>query len=684
MPEEVKELKTKLTLDVKDFSAGTQTAADDAESLKKEIEDLKEQIRKLGPEAKKSGQETESALNQVVKKFLGFAAVAAVIKSSWQNIQTLDRSLLQLRSNLGASSQEVEDFAESFSKLSSMSKSTLLSLSADFTTTLRSIFNDQNTMAKLTERVMKQVENISTSTGRSADEILSKYQQLLTGSYTAFEDFGIHTREEILKTSKTFQEFANGRAWNTLTDREKEQIALIETMRQVDEKFEQNTDSLTYKMGQMSKSWDNFTTSLGSLLYVAEPILTFFGNLFSMMSTGVDALNDVGGGFALVVIAGSAFVMFAPSIIKVLTTLFTGAVTTATAFAMLGASILMFTMLIASSIKNFNDERKQVEEETEAIKEQTEATEELHKARSGLMGIDEINTMQQQGDLIVNEDGTVEVDKRSDMLEQYMELQEKARENENLFAEALEESTSQMDKSMKTMEDTMAIITGMTFAYSAITLAIRAYNAIKKKKTIQEQEDTAASVENTAATEANEAATKQEAAADTQETGAQQAKNTAESQGAAVAAQSAAASGAAAAAAHTEAAAETGAAAAHAAKNTAASWGTWAAIGIPLIIGVIGTITALASRTQLAHGGVVGSETVATIGEGQYHEAVVPLGNSPEWKQTKEDLADYLSQRGGNSSGTTKMEAIVNLNGREMARAMAEDMHDEWRRRNWI
>ena len=161
MPEEVKELKTKLTLDVKDFSAGTQTAADDAESLKKEIEDLKEQIRKLGPEAKKSGQETESALNQVVKKFLGFAAVAAVIKSSWQNIQTLDRSLLQLRSNLGASSQEVEDFADSFSKLSSMSKSTLLSLSADFTTTLRSIFNDQNTMAKLTERVMKQVENIS-------------------------------------------------------------------------------------------------------------------------------------------------------------------------------------------------------------------------------------------------------------------------------------------------------------------------------------------------------------------------------------------------------------------------------------------------------------------------------------------------------------------------------------------
>ena len=731
MPSETREVRTELTLDVQDFERNSKKAADSADELDESIQEAREDIKKMGEQAQKTGKDTESAFDKMTKKFLGWAAVLGVIKSSWQNITALDSSILRLRSNLGPASDELEAFADSFSAISSQSKAALLSLGADFSTTLRTMYSDTQTMSRVTQNVLRQVENISTSTGRTAQEVLSDFQSLATGSYDAFQKYGIDTREEILRTSRTMQEYANGRVWEQLTEREKQQIALIETMRQVDEKYQQNTDSLTYKLNRMNAAWNNTTTSLGGLLAVATPIVTFFGDVFQLLSDGLDTLNQVGDGFGLIVIGGAAFVAFAPSIIKMLTALFTGAMSTASAFMLLGSSLLMLTLLIASGSKDRQDnsstiknETSAVEDETKAIDDQTKATEELHKARQGLMGIDEINTMQQQGDLVVGEDGTIQVDRRSDILEEYLKLQEQITDGELGFADALRESADAASSSMMNTKAFLAVISAVTLAVTGAKLALAAYNAIKKIKAARETEDTAATqantvaaeenttatnaetvadesqtaaqtaenaaetagattdAESTAATIANTTATNAETVADTAEAAAQTASNVAEQQGVATSAQSVAASAAEATAAGTEAAAEMGAAAAHTAKNTAASWGTWAAIGIPIIIAAVGGILALTSQVKLAHGGVVGGETVATLGEGVYHEAVVPLGNSPEWQQTKEDLADYISENGG-GGGNQRIETVVNLNGREMARALAVDMHDEWKRRGW-
>lgn len=84
----------------------------------------------------------------------------------------------------------------------------------------------------------------------------------------------------------------------------------------------------------------------------------------------------------------------------------------------------------------------------------------------------------------------------------------------------------------------------------------------------------------------------------------------------------------------------------------------------------------------MATGGVVNAPTVALIGEGHYREAVVPLGNSPQFKSMKDDIADEVVKKISPtpySYGQPMRQptpVILNLNGREVARALLPDIGD--------
>lgn len=87
----------------------------------------------------------------------------------------------------------------------------------------------------------------------------------------------------------------------------------------------------------------------------------------------------------------------------------------------------------------------------------------------------------------------------------------------------------------------------------------------------------------------------------------------------------------------------------------------------------------------MATGGVVTGPTLALVGEGDYDEAVVPLGNSPQFKAMKNDIAaqtarhiSYGSGQGAlgsnTGSGGSGRPIILQLNGREVARGLLPDM----------
>lgn len=668
MPEEVqnKKISTELELDVSDFTKNVEKAADKAEDLDEEIKALKEELKKMGVEGEKNSKKVESGLNKIIPKFLGFAAVAKVLKSSWTNMVSMEQATANLNYTLGKSGDIVTDFARKNSRALNISEMQILSISSDFAVLLKNITDNDEAIANLSNTFIVQMNRISAVTGRSLDDISNRYASLIRGNMSAFRDLGIDTRKEYLMLTDTFKKYAGDRAWEELSRNEQTQIALIETMIQVDEKFGEDVDTTAGRLGKLQSRWENLTTTLGSFLSIATPLIDFFAGILETATDGFEGLQQLGDGMQYVVIGGVAFITFAPQIIKGLTALFTGSVKASTGFMMLGASILWFALTAAAAFKKSNDdgaesldnEAESAGNATEEVEDLADAYKEAKKAKTGLMGIDEINTLSggSQDTSSILEGSDFEGTKNSEWLDEYLQTQE------DLQA-SMDETIQKTEEEMESMNTLMNVIMAVVGAYSAATLVIKLITSLKNKKRI---------------------AALQEALAEKQAEAAQRAKNVAEQEGAGTSVAAAAGSTKAATAAQGEATANLGATASIAAKNTAQTWGAWAAIGIPLIAGVIGGIVALASSVKLAHGGVATGETYATIGEGQYNEAVIPLGNSPEFKQMKMDIADEIAERGGAGTDTPVVQTIVKIDSREIVEATSDEMYEDWRKKGRI
>lgn len=90
------------------------------------------------------------------------------------------------------------------------------------------------------------------------------------------------------------------------------------------------------------------------------------------------------------------------------------------------------------------------------------------------------------------------------------------------------------------------------------------------------------------------------------------------------------------------------------------------------------TMSSTPNIPAMARGGVVSSPTVALIGEGRYREAVVPLGNSPQFKTMKDDIASevlrkinpYPNRPFGQPSAEASRPVVLQVDGKELARVL--------------
>jgi hypothetical protein len=108
------------------------------------------------------------------------------------------------------------------------------------------------------------------------------------------------------------------------------------------------------------------------------------------------------------------------------------------------------------------------------------------------------------------------------------------------------------------------------------------------------------------------------------------------------------------------------------------------ALGAAAIAAVVAGVIALKSKMPaMATGGVVSSPTLALVGEGRYPEAVVPLGNSPQFSTMKEDIANAVLQGLSTISKTIQSkpkdnsEVVLKIDGANIARVLLPKMNDE-------
>ena len=99
---------------------------------------------------------------------------------------------------------------------------------------------------------------------------------------------------------------------------------------------------------------------------------------------------------------------------------------------------------------------------------------------------------------------------------------------------------------------------------------------------------------------------------------------------------------------------------------------------ITVAAAVAGGLLVKALLPAMATGGVVSDPTVALVGEGRYPEAVVPLGDSPQFGAMKADIANAVVQalgagRGNGAKSGGNLTVQLHVDGRQFAETTVRD-----------
>lgn len=102
---------------------------------------------------------------------------------------------------------------------------------------------------------------------------------------------------------------------------------------------------------------------------------------------------------------------------------------------------------------------------------------------------------------------------------------------------------------------------------------------------------------------------------------------------------------------------------------------------VPIALAAAGVFSSKSNEApKMAKGGVVTDTTIATIGEGRYSEAVIPLGSSPQFAAMKEDIASAVASKIGTGNNSTTSIKLY-IGGREFKDFTYELVDEENRKR---
>lgn len=114
-----------------------------------------------------------------------------------------------------------------------------------------------------------------------------------------------------------------------------------------------------------------------------------------------------------------------------------------------------------------------------------------------------------------------------------------------------------------------------------------------------------------------------------------------------------------------------------------AAAGTLAAVVAGIVMTAVASASSVVDNNEsngpdtvaMATGGVVSAPTLAMVGEGKYPEAVVPLGQSPQFTSMKQGIAEEVVSLMGTRNNTRNDRPIVlNIDGQTLARALWPDL----------
>lgn len=263
------------------------------EDMKKEttkaMKDLEKSLSKPSEHINKQSSLIKSAFASIRKYFVvGFIIkkLFDVGKYSLHTALEVSAAMNQIKRVMGESTQSFLKWSKGNALAFNLSQADALKYGAIYSNLFSLFIKNTQQLSGYTVKMLQASAIVASATGRSVEDVMSRIRSGMLGNTEAIEDLGVHVNVAILKSTKAFQELANGRSWEQLDFNTQQAIRMMGILEQVSTKFGNTimqgpTTSLAYFTALMKNAALNIGNALLPVMQAIMPALNTFASILN-------------------------------------------------------------------------------------------------------------------------------------------------------------------------------------------------------------------------------------------------------------------------------------------------------------------------------------------------------------------------------------------------------------------
>lgn len=219
-----------------------------------------------------------AAFGLLAKKMYDFG------KYSVQTALEVSASMNQIRRLMGESTQSFLKWSKGGALAYNLATGDAIKYGAVYSNLFSNFIKDNDQLAAYTVQMLKTSAVVASATGRTMDDVMNRIRSGMLGSTEAIEDLGINVNVSMLKTTKAFQELANGRSWEQLDFNTQQAIRMMGILEQASVKFGNNlmqgpTTSIAYFVALLKNAALNIGNAFLPVISAIMPALSAFASV---------------------------------------------------------------------------------------------------------------------------------------------------------------------------------------------------------------------------------------------------------------------------------------------------------------------------------------------------------------------------------------------------------------------
>ncbi|MBW4083532.1 hypothetical protein [Paenibacillus sp. S150] len=215
----------------------------------------------------------------------GFA-IGGAVKDAMQ----FEAAIMQINRTLGSNAGAFQKWAKENEKTLGMSTLEITKYAAVYSNLISGFSATTRETTQRTQALLQASATVAAATGRTMEDTMERIRSGLLGNTESIEDLGINVNVALLESSKSFQQFANGRSWNQIDFQTQQTIRLMAILEQATNKYGTTVaDNTAYRQAVFVAQLKNTRLALGqAFLPIYNFILPALTRLASALATAIN------------------------------------------------------------------------------------------------------------------------------------------------------------------------------------------------------------------------------------------------------------------------------------------------------------------------------------------------------------------------------------------------------------